>query len=175
MLNSVIQRKTVVLFKMFDANGDGFWDENDFEQFFERIARSRGAEVDSPEMQELSKVFLQIWDGLKAADSDGDGRVSLDEAMEYQEQNITPEAATSYAQVVFPMLDADGDGEIGLEEYRAYLETGFHDPPAAEELFPKLDANGDGRISRSEFEQLYREFFLSEDPDAPGSSLWGPF
>src|SRR5687768_9888919 len=120
MLSPVVQRKTAVLFKMFDGNGDGFWDESDFEQFFERIARSRGSEPGSPEMQELSQVFMQIWDGLKAADTDGDGRVSLEEALEYQEQNITPEAARSYAQVVFPMLDADGDGEIGLEEYRAY-------------------------------------------------------
>lgn len=175
MLDSVIQRKTAVLFRMFDSNGDGFWDESDFEQWFERVARSRGKELDSPEMQELSQVYMQIWEGLKGADTDGDGRVSLEEALEYQERYITPEAVAGFAQVVFPVLDADGDGEIGPDEYRAYLESGFHEPPPADDLFPLLDRNGDGRISRSEFEQLYQEFFLSTDPEAPGSSLWGPF
>ena len=49
------------------------------------------------------------------------------------------------------------------------------DAGAADEAFARLDLDGDGHISHDEFTQLYLEFFTSDDPEAPGSSFWGPF
>lgn len=175
MLGSVLQRKTTALFQIFDANNDGYWERSDFEQFVERMAEARGLEPGAPEVKALSDVYMQLWDGMQAADTDQDGRVSLDEALAFQERSFTPELVTSFAQVIFPVLDRNGDGEIGFEEYQDYLRTSSIDAGIAHDVFPRLDTNGDGRITSSEFEQLYREYFLSDDPDAPGSSLWGPF
>ncbi|HEX7277417.1 MAG TPA: EF-hand domain-containing protein [Acidimicrobiales bacterium] len=176
MLGSVIQRKTTALFKLFDMNGDGYWERSDFEQFVERLARAQGLEPGSEKLDAVSQVYMQIWDGLRAADADGDGRVTVEEALSYQEQTFTPEVVTGFARVVFPTLDHDGDGAIGPEEYRQYLSTSpAFDTTAADETFRRLDTDGDGRITAAEFEQLYLEYFLSDDPDAPGSSLWGPF
>jgi Ca2+-binding EF-hand superfamily protein len=175
VLGTVVQRKTTALFRIFDANGDGYWERSDFEQFVERVAQERGLDPGSPEVEALSGVFMQLWESLRAADTDGDDRVTLDEALAFQDQNFTPEAVTGFAQVIFPVLDSDGDGAIGIDEYRSLLKSSSIDPAVADEIFPRLDADGDGQISRAEFEQLYQEYFLSDDADAPGSSLWGPF
>jgi Ca2+-binding EF-hand superfamily protein len=175
VLSSVVQRKTTALFRLFDANGDGYWQRSDFEQFVERLARERGLDPGSSEVQALSQVYMQLWESLRMADTDGDDRVTLDEALAFQDQNFTPEAVSAFAQAVFPVLDSDGDGSIGIDEYRSLLKASSIDPSVADETFPPLDADGDGRISRSEFEQLYQEYFLSDDADAPGSSIWGPF
>ena len=45
----------------------------------------------------------------------------------------------------------------------------------ADETFAKLDTDGDGHLSGDEWEQLFLDFFPSDDADAPGSWLWGPF
>lgn len=161
--------------QIFDGNKDGYWEKSDFEQFVERMATARGYEVGSPEVEALPDVYMGLWESMEPADADGDGRVSLEDALAFQEQHFTPEAVTSFAQVIFPVLDTDGDGEIGFEEYQDYLRTSSIDPAVADEVFPRLDTNGDGRITRAEFEQLYLEYFLSNDADVPGSSLWGPF
>ena len=74
-----------------------------------------------------------------------------------------------------PASTGDGDGVIGKDEYRQYLTSSKIDPSVADETFAKLDTDGDGHLTRDEWEQLFLDFFLSDDPDAPGSWLWGPF
>lgn len=40
-------------------------------------------------------------------------------------------------------------------------------------VFDQVDTDGDGSISRQEFIRTVREHYLSDDPDAPGSFLYG--
>jgi Ca2+-binding EF-hand superfamily protein len=175
VLGSVVQRKTTALFRIFDSDSDGYWERNDFQRFVDRIASDQGSATGSPEAQALSAVYMQLWEAMRPADIDGDERVSLEEALAFQERNFTPEGVVAFARAIFPVLDSDHDGAIGLDEYRSLLKTSSIDPAVADEVFPRLDSDGDGRITSSQFEQLYLEYFLSDDADAPGSSLWGPF
>jgi Ca2+-binding EF-hand superfamily protein len=175
MLGPVVQRKTAALFKLFDFDHDGHWEREDFELFVARMAETRGLAPDAPEIQPLAEAYRQVWEGLAAGDADGDGKVTLEEALAFQEANLSAEMAAGFGQVVFPVLDADGDGEIGPDEYRQYMAVAAEEPTWADEVFAKLDRNGDGRITKDEWEQLFVEFFTSDDADAPGSSLWGPF
>ncbi len=175
MLGPVIQRKSAALFRLFDADGDGFWERSDFEQFVERLAGSQGLEPGSAKREVLSQAWVGLWEAISQADSDGDGRVTFDEVLAFQEHAFTPETVSGFAGILFPTLDADDDGAIGLEEYRQLLALSSIDPAVADGIFPRLDTNGDGRITADEFDQLNQEYFLSDDPDAPGSSFWGPF
>ena len=75
---------------------------------------------------------------LKAADTNGDGMLSQQEA-----------AALPHIAAHFSAIDANQDGQITFDELRAYMKSqrGHHGAKA----FQTADTNGDGRISRDEF------------------------
>jgi Ca2+-binding EF-hand superfamily protein len=72
---------------------------------------------------------------FKAADTDGNGQISLAEA-----QAALPRVAKN-----FHALDANHDGQVSLEE----LRSGFQRKVGAR-AFQKLDADADGRVSKAE-------------------------
>ena len=75
---------------------------------------------------------------LKAADTNGDGMLSQQEA-----------AALPRIAAHFNEIDADKNGQVTFDELRAYMQAkrgGF-----AKKAFATLDANGDGKVSRDEF------------------------
>jgi hypothetical protein len=76
---------------------------------------------------------------------------------------------------VFDALDMDHDGGVALEDYRYYYACSGQRLSDAGGNFAKLDLNGDGRISREEFTRLCTDFFLGDDPQAPGNWLFGPY
>ncbi len=103
---------------------------------------------------------------IQQLDTDGDGKVSLDEALAPQKTRFTE-------------TDADGDGFVSSEEASAafnsqvpaeMLETmkerGMPDP--GETFVNNLDKDGDGKISPDEFEQPTVESFQRMDSDGDG-------
>ncbi|MGH6657236.1 MAG: hypothetical protein ACRDVE_18790, partial [Actinocrinis sp.] len=44
----------------------------------------------------------------------------------------------------------------------------------AERAFKAVDRNGDGILSVDEVQKAIREFYLSDDPRAPGNLIFGP-
>lgn len=70
---------------------------------------------------------------LKAADTNGDGMISREEA-----------AALPALAKHFDEIDANGDGQITSKELRAYRQK------ARAAYWKKIDTDGDGRISRAE-------------------------
>jgi Ca2+-binding EF-hand superfamily protein len=72
---------------------------------------------------------------LRAADTNGDGMISLQEA-----QASLPRLAKH-----FDRIDANHDGQVTAEERRAAHEN------RRNAMFDRLDTNKDGAISREEF------------------------
>ena len=115
---------------------------------------------------------------MRQFDSDGDGQVSIEEALEgfdglqadeqrFREVIVEPSFSS------FDLIDTDHDGAITAEEYRSYLVALTVDEATAETAFPHLDLDGDGLLSRDEFVQLTEEYYTSDDPDAAGSWSYG--
>lgn len=178
MASDLIKRKITVLFRADDMDKDGFIERSDLQKVADAYSEIRGWEPGSDGYERIHGLFEGFWEGFRdAVDADRDGKASLDETIEGVGRmfEANPEAALQSAQIVFDTLDADGSGKISIAEYRQLLSTTPADPAVADEIFPRLDTNGDGTISREEFQQLFVEFFTSEDPDAPGNWLWGPF
>jgi Ca2+-binding EF-hand superfamily protein len=82
------------------------------------------------------------------------------------------DAFTAFVQ---DLLDSDGDGLVHLEDYLALARAHNIDEVQAKETFSAFDENGDGVLALDEVSTLVRQFYLSDDADAPGNELFGKF
>jgi Ca2+-binding EF-hand superfamily protein len=78
------------------------------------------------------------------------------------------------ARLNLSLCDVDGDGNLDEAEFVTLLKL-FNASSVAEasEIFRVLDTSGDGYVSLSEILDALCDFYVSEDPDAPGNSLFG--
>lgn len=91
---------------------------------------------------------------LKAADANGDGVLTRDEALAFAAQR-------------FDALDANHDGKLTADEVRASFQQ------KRAERWKKIDTDGDGRISKEEFE-LNKVVALFHPLDRPRSASGAP-
>jgi Ca2+-binding EF-hand superfamily protein len=179
MLSDALRDRLITILRVWDADRDGAIEESDYAVAASRLAGLSGLKAGSAEYEQLHGQLVNGgWQLLRQFDSDGDGRVTIEEALKgfdglhadqqrYREVIIEP----SYSS--FDLIDTDHDGQITAEEHRAYLIALSVDEATAETAFEHLDLDGDGFLSREEFVQLTDEFYTSDDPDAAGAWLYG--
>ena len=107
---------------MFDKNKDGY--------------------LEKDEVKDVSPDAARMFDQW---DSNGDGKIYLDELAAYRRSQQAPQSSAIRAvagddsDVLFPLLDANQDGRLTTRELRA-----------ARESLLALDSDGDGRLSLEE-------------------------
>lgn len=126
-------------------------------------------------MEEMLDV---IWDGLvKAADSDSDGTIDKDEWIKlWDEYAKDPEKAAEwyqlYARSIFQLIDAKNDGSIDDHEFANFFENFGVNKQKTLESFRKA-AGGKEKVNWEEYLVLFKEYFASDDVNAPGSCIFG--
>ena len=78
---------------------------------------------------------------VKAADANGDGKLSADELATMQISAMTARITARAAKMV-ELMDTDKDGALSAAELAV--------PPGPEMMFDKIDANSDGAITQAE-------------------------
>ena len=180
MLTELQTKKWTRLFQVYDADGNGVVEKNDFEEIFQNLAKARNLTTGTPEYEQLHGKFMEDWEYLrKDADKNNDGKVQLAEWLEHGDRRINSsdmyQTNIDLANQIFELLDLNGDGVITVEEYKTIVSSWRISENVAVENFPKLDLNGDGGITKDELQELVRQFHSSDDPDAPGNLFFGPY
>ncbi len=180
MLSEFRRRKLTRFFAVVDADGDGVFTAADTELVAERLARLRGLDPASSEHASFRAGFMYYWqDVRRACDSDVNGRVTLSEWIAYHEVMLADAArfeatAQNSAGLMFALVDADEDGVISPEEYGTWMRAwGMTDDESSAEVLRRINPGGGG-LTREAVLERTREFFYSEDPDAPGNWAMGP-
>ncbi|GAA4617091.1 EF-hand domain-containing protein [Actinoallomurus liliacearum] len=175
MASEFQRRKIAGVFEAMDTDGDGFLREGDFAALADRWIAIRGTD----DHARLSSIMMGWWDTLLAAARPGDGRegkVTLDEVLSVVDRlGAMPDAVTGTAEAMFEAVDEDGDGRVSAEEYNRLIEAWNGRPTDTDAIFPLLDLNGDGHLSREEFVRLWTDFWAGDDPEAPGTWVFGRF
>jgi Ca2+-binding EF-hand superfamily protein len=177
MASELQRRKATLVFTAMDVDADGFLEQEDFAALAARWTVNRGLASDSPEAARLSAIMMGWWDTLLAAsDVNRDGRVTLDEVLLVVDRlPADPAPVVATAAALFEAVDADGDGRISAVEYRELIETWNGTATDTDVIFTRLDLDGDGHLSEGEFVQLWTEFWAGDNPNAPGTWVFGRF
>ncbi|KAI1691378.1 EF hand domain-containing protein [Ditylenchus destructor] len=88
-------------------------------------------------------------DYFKMADPNGDGKISLEELLDYAEKHGLSNA-DDLVRRAFHLFDLDNDGFLTLEEYRRAA--------VPEVQFKLLDRDGDGKVTFEELNALLIHF-----------------
>jgi Ca2+-binding EF-hand superfamily protein len=182
MLTELQKRKLTALFYHHDMDKDGYLARDDYEEYARRMCDALGFAPGSPEHDAVYTQTLAAWDTnvLSAFDKDGDNRVSLEEHLAAYDVSINDpvlhkQLQSEYANSLLQMWDRDGDARLSAAEYVALLGCYGIPEDVAQGAFEHLDQNGDGYLSTEECRKAVEEFFLSNDPEAPGNWLIGPY
>ncbi|XP_068617950.1 calexcitin-2-like [Battus philenor] len=176
MVSEFRKKKYLEVFNAFDSDGSGTIEKKDFEMMAEGLAKSSDGTVDEEKHKVYLEILLKIWNGIQQVDTDKDGHVSADEWISFWDSYAKNPSNPSpwqklYSDFSFQLLDPGNDGSIDSDEFvKAYVSWGFKSNDAAA-IFGKL-SKGKPSISRVEFDGLWKEYFTSEDVNAPGNLLF---
>jgi Ca2+-binding EF-hand superfamily protein len=121
------------------------------------------------------------WDALLVlADSDGDQRLTATEfCTAFGKLMAQPEqfnaVVLGFVKTAITLWDSNQDGKVSEQEYKNYLLTIQVTEAEAADAFRRLDLDRDGYLSREEIFQNMKEYYFTDDPNAPGNWFFGPF
>lgn len=178
MLSDFRKKKLSFLYRFFDKDSSGTVEKKDFEQAAENITKLRGWKQGDAKYKETFDTLLKVWNDLESvADTDKNGAVTIDEWVSMWDKFAqNPSSAFAwqslYCKFIFQLQDATGDGAIDSDEYIPVCVSFGRSEEEGVTAFKKM-SKGKSTVSWSEFQELWREFFATEDPNAPGNFIFG--
>lgn len=181
MLTALQTRKLTRLFTLYDADGNGLLEERDYDAVARNGARALGYDPGTAEYATLHGAYMGIWQGVRQlADSNNDNQLTLDEFLAAYDKligqrEVFTAVILDMAKMTIAFQDKNKDGKVEMAEHVAYDMAHNIQREEAEASFHQLDRDGDGYLTNAELIQDIDEFFYSDDPQAPGNWLLGPF
>ncbi|XP_034235165.1 calexcitin-2 [Thrips palmi] len=174
------KKKLLYIFNVFfDVNRSGTIEKKDFEIAVERICEVRNWPSGTPEADRTKDILMSVWEGLRTrADSNQDGQVSHEEwiAMwdDYAKNAEQPaDWHRRYMEFMFDVEDTSGDGSIDVEEFTQVCTCFGATKAECEQAFQRFSQNNSVLVTRDVFAELWKEYFVSEDPNAGGNCIFG--
>lgn len=72
------------------------------------------------------------------------------------------------------LFDLDRDQRLSRQDYTTWV-TAWGITTDAADNFRRLDLDGDGYLQQCEIVEYLRQFYFSNDPEAPGNLFYGYF
>lgn len=181
MLSRLQKRKAKYYFHLIDEDGNGLIEASDFALRAHRLATEQEVTGDE-EREALRREVVAWWDHLcTIADFDGDARITLSEWTTYWrilQKAVEDGERTAIATLdraargTLRAIDQDGQGRVSQEDYACWLTA--WGVAESNEAFERLDRGKKGYLTVEDVVVAVREFYLSDDPMAPGNLLYGP-
>jgi len=173
---------------MYDIDGNGSLDKNDFECLAVRNTVIEGkGEWNDATFKKNQEVMANLWNEIaELADFNKDGEVSVEEfkkgidlSCKGKSYNDFPSAFKYFISSQFRTIDVDGDGTVGLTEFRVDCvnRMAYKNIKELDDAYNKLLNDDDkkaGGISLARYQELYAQFIGNPDEGCPAVNLFGP-
>jgi len=171
------KRKVHHLFNVEDANGNGVLQEDDYIIIAKKQLANSGIAEDSEDGHNFIKVYKDEFKRLaEAADTNKDGKITLDEYTKYFEKQIEKNDLKFFEDVVNSYMkaaDTNHDGKLSLKEYSSLVGAVGVSAEQAKNNFEKMDTNKDGSLDVQEFIKALKGFLFSNDPTDSANNFLG--
>jgi Ca2+-binding EF-hand superfamily protein len=163
-----------------DTTGDGLIREEDYLAAADRVISVLEMDPASADAQALKAGQQRLWSTIEQADGDGDHAVNEQEWVDLH-YNLAMDTERFEAivvergHVIMRIFDRDNDGRISQDDWQLFFRTIGMSEENFGNAFQKLDRDSTGYLTIDEIAAAGREFFGSDDPDAPGNWLYGDY
>ncbi|MBT3154753.1 EF-hand domain-containing protein [Streptomyces sp. CHD11] len=166
MVTSDYERRIAARFAIFDQDGNGYIDREDFSGAAKALLAEFGTAARSDRGQALYIGAEAFWQGMAGiADRDGDQRITREEFVHGAVKRLR-DSPERFAEIARPFLHATlavaggGDGgAAGVEDVARVLTVlGVAGGPARSAA-AALDADADGRIDEEEIVRAFARYF----------------
>jgi len=187
-LSPLQRRKASYYFDLIDEDENGMIEADDFALRADRLADAQNV-TDDAERDALRDRVHNWWEHLcSIADLNEDDRVSPSEwhmywrsvqaAVDMERTDAgddvktdTIESLERAARGTFRAIDTDETGRVTEAEYAQWLAAWGIE--RSEPAFRRLDRDDKGYLTEADLAEAVKEFYLADDPDAPGNVLYG--
>lgn len=166
MVTSEYERRIAARFAVFDQDGNGYIDREDFSQAAKALLAEFGTAARSDRGQALYIGAEAFWQGMAGiADRDGDQRITREEFVGGAVKRLRDnpdrfaEIARPFLQAALAVADTTGDGAVGVENTARVLKVLGVAGGLAATAAASLDADGDGRIGEEEIVGAFARYF----------------
>jgi hypothetical protein len=183
MATELRRRKLEKVFASFDVDQDGVIDELDITAMAQIWCDTYEVPPRSSGWRQIHGRAHRMWHDIQgsaiqgSADAGGTKKVTKEQWVRWGDEPEFPAfvetAAIPFSMAVFGVADSDRDGRITVEEMMAaQIKSGMSEHETRG-VFDRLDTDHDGYVTGDEYVQAAREFYLSDDPRAPGNLIAG--
>lgn len=155
-------------FRLYDHNGNGVIEREDFEQEIASILDRFGVSSSAPGAAGLRAAYLSLFDRL--AQAAGTERMSKEDFIRAAESEIIARGNAGFAEVLQPTIqaimaiaDSDGDGLISPSELERWLDAMDLSAEQARDAFDKIDTDGSGTLTIVELVAAVRDYHLGKN------------
>ncbi|MEU3411911.1 MULTISPECIES: EF-hand domain-containing protein [unclassified Streptomyces] len=161
-----------LVFSLFDADGNGVLEADDFELMGKRVIAAVPEAGDGAKSALLG-AFRRYWQTLVSElDADGDGRISPEEftaiVLDPQRFDATVD---EFAKALTAMGDPDGDGFVERPHFTALMTAIGFERPNIEALFDAFRPVDGDRVAATTWADGIRDYYRPEKAGIPGDHL----
>ena len=181
MLSQLLSNKLEKFFYILDFDRNGVIEKADFTAIAHNLCILWGVKESDPKHAEIVRGFEEGWRQFDIfVNEEEKGKANWEHWIHFASERIVGGDETIFGSYVenyvgglFDNFDADKDGYIDLDEFIDLFVAYRIEVRFAAKAFRKIDLNKDNLISRGELITAVKEFFRSNDPEAPGNWLFG--
>ncbi|MEM6829121.1 MAG: EF-hand domain-containing protein [Bacteroidota bacterium] len=181
MISEIQKRKFHHFFNVLDFDKNGCLQPEDFVNIGRRIIEARSIDASSRRAQLILVKSHQLYIQLLADSDNPELSVTLYDWIEFFRLQLIKDVGNRILEYyihrisrhIFDLFDANRDQLISKEEYTHMLTVYQISEGNCARGFKEIDTNNDGFISSEEMINGLRNFFMSNNLDAPGNRIFG--